>query len=218
MYQTPSSNSTWILEKGGGEWGDGLRLYHPVFRCYLATSFRTYIDYDGDAGNDTVKQAISRISEAVCTRGVSRSASLLGIVEGNPQHCLQKDSVPLLQRGWLLAQATVDLYRWRRQYSVTLELPDPFTKNHESGTVLSVEEVVVGGFLVLHLIRTLCRRRRWLVRRKPSALREATLFVSAVHVWSHVAVYWCFGVTRWGGSLLVVGLSLVGIQEMLLEL
>ncbi|TLD28537.1 hypothetical protein PspLS_03660 [Pyricularia sp. CBS 133598] len=76
---------TWVLERGDGSGADSgtFRLYHPVFRCYLATSFRVYTGRDhSGTSNDTVARVLGRVSEAVCTRGVGSDASVLGIVEG----------------------------------------------------------------------------------------------------------------------------------------
>ncbi|EHA48789.1 hypothetical protein MGG_17400 [Pyricularia oryzae 70-15] len=77
---------TWILERRDGPEANAgaFRPYHPVSRCYLATSFRTHVDR-GRSGisNDTVAQVIGRVSEAVCTRGVISDASVLGVVKGH---------------------------------------------------------------------------------------------------------------------------------------
>ncbi|KAI2629298.1 hypothetical protein GGS26DRAFT_591966 [Hypomontagnella submonticulosa] len=220
-YPAPFFNSTWILEYDEKQRDGGLRFYHPVFKCYLATSFRTYVDYDGDAGNDTVSQVMNRISEAVCTRGVSRSASVLGVIEGNTQQCSQRNSTSLLGRGWTIARATVGLYRWRRQYGNVLELQDPFAMDHEPGTGSSIAAVVVGSFLLLHSARTLCRRRQWLCGRKQAKQPDTSMTlstISTVLIWVHVGIWSFSGFSRWHSSTLAVSLSLLGVREISLEL
>lgn len=81
-YPAPSFNGSWIVLSDDNHPENGLRLYNPAFDCYLATSFRTYVDYDGDMGNDTIVQTIKHTSEAVCTRGVSKTAAEFEVLEG----------------------------------------------------------------------------------------------------------------------------------------
>lgn len=60
----------------------GLRLYSPSRNCYLATSWRTYPDYDGTRTNDTLQDALDLELEATCTSDVADDASRLWVIEG----------------------------------------------------------------------------------------------------------------------------------------
>ncbi|KAI1445746.1 hypothetical protein F5Y02DRAFT_417663 [Annulohypoxylon stygium] len=80
-YNNPSFNTTWLIEYS--QFSDtGLRLYNPAQNCYLGTSYRTYIDYDGEVGNDTVKRETNRVVEATCTKASRKEASTLWVIEG----------------------------------------------------------------------------------------------------------------------------------------
>jgi len=61
----------------------GFSLYHPKHDCHIATTFRTFPDYDGERGNDTVARILNLQLEAACTTQAKDTASRLFIIEGN---------------------------------------------------------------------------------------------------------------------------------------
>lgn len=76
-----SPNTTWRIDYDPDS-DNGFRLYNIYQRCYLASSFRLYPDWDGERGNDTVDAQIHQYVEATCTRFASVEASTLFLVEG----------------------------------------------------------------------------------------------------------------------------------------
>lgn len=79
--QMTSPNTTWRIDYDPDS-DNGFRLYNVYQRCYLASSFRLYPDWDGERGNDTVDAQIHQYVEATCTRFASEEASTLFLVEG----------------------------------------------------------------------------------------------------------------------------------------
>ncbi|KAK7753973.1 hypothetical protein SLS62_004072 [Diatrype stigma] len=123
LYVEPSFNTTWLIEYD--QFSDtGLRLYNLAQRCQLGTSYRTYVDYDGEAGNDTVSREIRKVVETTCTRGARAEASTFWVIEGQP--ALGPKELGVMERGYEILHALADLYFWRRTYGKTLELQGPF--------------------------------------------------------------------------------------------
>lgn len=81
-----SPNTTWRIDYDPDS-DNGFRLYNAYQRCYLASSFRLYPDWDGERGNDTVGAQINQYVEATCTRFASVEASTLFLVEGKIPSC-----------------------------------------------------------------------------------------------------------------------------------
>ncbi|KAF2138203.1 uncharacterized protein K452DRAFT_311572 [Aplosporella prunicola CBS 121167] len=221
-YPDSSINTTWVLYYDQHH-DSGLSLYNPSQNCYLATSFRTYIDYDGYASkNDTVQHVINRVLEATCTRGASEQASTFWVIEGNPQN-LDYNGFPPLRRGFALLRALSDLRRWRRKYTMLLELPDPFKSQRQHAheyqlAIPLVEEAVLSFFLFLHAYWCLCRRRkwRWITLRSDDGERLRTnIFVFVVPVWVHVGAYWLFKLNRTYSGQFMVVLAMSGIKLLL---
>lgn len=61
---------------------DGCRLWHPKHNCYLASTFRTFPDYNGVRGNDTITNTINLELEASCTVGANELSSRIYLIEG----------------------------------------------------------------------------------------------------------------------------------------
>lgn len=76
-----SPNTTWRINYDPDS-DNGFRLYNVYQRCYLASSFRLYPDWDGEWGNDMIDAQIYQYVEATCTRFASEEALRLFLVEG----------------------------------------------------------------------------------------------------------------------------------------
>ncbi|KAI0202300.1 hypothetical protein F4808DRAFT_421150 [Astrocystis sublimbata] len=76
-----SENTTWVIEYDS-QADTGFRLLNPAHGCYLASSFRTYPDWDGERSLDLVSNQMNMVIETVCTRMASKAASTFFIIEG----------------------------------------------------------------------------------------------------------------------------------------
>ncbi|KAI1114869.1 hypothetical protein F5Y14DRAFT_413181 [Nemania sp. NC0429] len=85
----PGPESVWELQYSRSDGDAGFRLWNILGRCYLATSFRTFPDYDGMRTNDTVLHQLKLELETVCSTMPLASASTLFAVDGEyNQTCL----------------------------------------------------------------------------------------------------------------------------------
>ncbi|CAJ2505829.1 Uu.00g132230.m01.CDS01 [Anthostomella pinea] len=205
----PSWNTIWIL-KYDQRRDTGLRLYNPANKSSLATSFRTYVDYDGDRSNNTVQREMQQIVEATCTTGASDQASTLWIVDGGPRPDNKRLSA--IQRGQALVLARVDLHRWRSLHGTTLELlpRPPFAGSQVSQFAKLVKRLVLGTFAVLDV---LCRlRRQRLGGMGPSGTSaKKTVEAFAVPVWVHILVFWGLGFPRANGNQTALMLAILSL-------
>lgn len=60
----------------------GFRLYHSKRDCFLATTFRSFPDYDGLKLNDTMLHELRAEFEVSCVQLASAQASTFYIVDG----------------------------------------------------------------------------------------------------------------------------------------
>jgi hypothetical protein len=77
------SNDTaaWTLEYDQHD-PQKFRLWNKAANCYLATSYRSFPDWDGVKGNDTILQGLGLELEITCLRSVKLAASTREIVDG----------------------------------------------------------------------------------------------------------------------------------------
>jgi hypothetical protein len=78
----PGPETVWELQYGSSAADAGFRLWNVLARCYLATSYRTFPDYDGMRTNDTVLHQLKLELEAVCSTTPREAASTLFAVDG----------------------------------------------------------------------------------------------------------------------------------------
>ncbi|EFR02003.1 hypothetical protein MGYG_05006 [Nannizzia gypsea CBS 118893] len=117
---------------------NGFRLYNPIHKCYLASIFRTFPDYDNGGSNDTIIAQLNLELEAACTFEANNIASRMYVIEGmtslqntNRQWGLLFDSfrsyiTPIIRfyfRGYSILQATYNLAQFRALYSRLQDTP-----------------------------------------------------------------------------------------------
>lgn len=80
-FEEETEDCIWVLKYDPFS-DSGFRLYNPVHQCFLASSFRTFPDYDGEQSNDTIVTQLRLELEAACTTEVTDAASRMYILEG----------------------------------------------------------------------------------------------------------------------------------------
>lgn len=76
-----NASSTWALEYAP-ETSQKFKLWNTAANCYLATSYRSFLDWDGVYANDTVLRGLNLELEATCLSDAAASASKWEIVDG----------------------------------------------------------------------------------------------------------------------------------------
>lgn len=241
-HETKSEDTTWIVQYDPSQDG-GFRLFNSKERCFLASSFRPYPDWDAERGNDTVANQLSMLIEATCTRAVSKPASTLFVIEGTlrdegdewPIDCGWLGQIwPLLRsdfvlRGYRVGSALLSLRTTRRLYGEVHDVPrvllqssaevGPFTRRVEAG--------VIALFCVAHL-SWLVRRQRRLYKKakKESHIRSYELgeqepayrvMACATFVYAHCACYHVAGMSRPAGGRLMLVFAILGIDAILTD-
>ncbi|KAM5440975.1 hypothetical protein MferCBS31731_004114 [Microsporum ferrugineum] len=134
-----TEDSIWILQYDPFS-DNGFRLYNPAHRCHLASSFRTFPDYDGDRNNSTIVMQLDLELEVTCTSDANDSASRMYILEGMTSiqqtptgrgtmldHLRTSADVVtyFYYRGLSILQATYSLARFRALYAKTQDTTPP---------------------------------------------------------------------------------------------
>ncbi|CAG8960304.1 hypothetical protein HYFRA_00012378 [Hymenoscyphus fraxineus] len=81
MTAKSTKGSVWTVQYQPEE-DLGFRLWNAHSACYLATSYRSFPDWDNEKRNDTILQELKLELEATCTRGVTKKASTFFVVDG----------------------------------------------------------------------------------------------------------------------------------------
>ncbi|KAI0147782.1 hypothetical protein GGR57DRAFT_244606 [Xylariaceae sp. FL1272] len=230
-----SENTTWVIEYDP-QADTGFRLLNPAHGCYLASSFRTYPDWDGERSLDVVASQMNMVIETVCTRLASTKASTFYIIEG--PHMEQSGPIPyalkplhrfktLMTWGFHVATGLNALSSFRKTHGHRIDVPVALrSMNAEpNGFESNVESFVFYLFLVVHLWWSLSRQRTGLAgvrggrtARQPGA--KATIsrvHVSAALVYTHYICYTLVGFPRAYGCRFVMLQALIGTATMLLN-
>lgn len=85
MSLNPVGASVWFIQYNPDK-DLGFRLYNGAGKCFLASSYRSFPDYDGERVNDTILHQLRLELEATCTAGPTREASTLYAVDGKLSH------------------------------------------------------------------------------------------------------------------------------------
>lgn len=230
MSQDYTRDSIWQLQMNR----EGLRFYHPVHGCFLATTFRTFPDYDGEKMLDSMLHQLHLDLETTCTLSPNLESSTFYIVDGRPK---EAEAVALIwpwsmrvlgsviswywgttRKGLQILLAMVRLHRFRSTHGHHQDLPTVFkAKLAESGRLHEhpfSEAGLIKTFLVGLASITLYKQRykSSLEYWSSTAGQLSQLLGLAVilhHLWYHIIIN-----DRCHSSSLIAALAATGVTHM----